>query len=74
MLPDAAAALEQIDKIYAAKGERFFDTLDARRVVSQARIDNAEALGDLWIAAAEIEAVAQVSPCPFPASQFSPTR
>jgi cobalt-zinc-cadmium efflux system outer membrane protein len=59
VLPDAAAALEQIDKVYAAKGERFFDTLDARRVLAQARIDSAQALGDLWAAVAEIEAVAQ---------------
>ena len=61
MLPDAAAALEQIDKVYAAKGERFFDTLDARRVLTQARIDYAQALGDLWAAVAEIEAVTQTS-------------
>jgi outer membrane protein, heavy metal efflux system len=59
VLPDAAAALKQIDKVYAAKGERFFDTLDARRVLAQARIDYAQALGDLWAAIAEIEAVAQ---------------
>jgi outer membrane protein, heavy metal efflux system len=59
VLPDAAAALEQIDKVYEAKGERFFDTLDARRVLSYARIDYAQALGELWAAVAEIEAVAQ---------------
>lgn len=59
VLPDAATALEQIDKIYAARGERFFDTLDARRVLAQARIDYAQFLGDLWAAVAEIEAVAQ---------------
>jgi outer membrane protein, heavy metal efflux system len=59
VLPDASAALDQIDKVYAAKGERFFDTLDARRVLSQARIDAAQALGDLWAAVAEIEAVIQ---------------
>jgi cobalt-zinc-cadmium efflux system outer membrane protein len=59
VLPDAAAALEQIDKVYAAKGERFFDTLDARRVLAQARIDYAQALGDLWAALAEIEAITQ---------------
>ena len=59
MLPDAAAALEQIDKVYEAKSERFFDTLDARRVLSQARIDYAQALGELWSAVAEIEAVSQ---------------
>jgi cobalt-zinc-cadmium efflux system outer membrane protein len=59
VLPDAAAALAQIDKVYEARGERFFDTLDARRVLAQARIDYAQTLGDLWAAAAEIEAVAQ---------------
>jgi cobalt-zinc-cadmium efflux system outer membrane protein len=59
VLPDAAAALEQIDKVYAARGERFFDTLDARRVLAQARIDFAQFLGDLWAAVAEIEAVTQ---------------
>jgi cobalt-zinc-cadmium efflux system outer membrane protein len=59
VLPAAAAALAQIDKVYEVRGERFFDTLDARRVLSQARIDYAQALGDLWAAAAEIEAVAQ---------------
>jgi len=59
VLPDAAAALEQIDRVYAARGERFLDTLDARRVLTQARIDYAQSLGDLWSAAAEIEAVAQ---------------
>lgn len=59
VLPDAAAALEQIDRVYAARGERFLDTLDARRVLTQARIDYAQSLGDLWAAAAEIEAVSQ---------------
>ncbi len=59
VLPDAAAALEQIDRVYAARGERFLDTLDARRVLTQARIDYAQSLGDLWAAVAEIEAVAQ---------------
>jgi cobalt-zinc-cadmium efflux system outer membrane protein len=59
VLPDAATALEQIDRVYAARGERFLDTLDARRVLTQARIDYAQALGDLWAAAAEVEAVAQ---------------
>lgn len=59
VLPDAEAALGQIEKVYAARGERFFDTLDARRVLAQARIDYAQFLGDLWAAAAEIEAVAQ---------------
>jgi cobalt-zinc-cadmium efflux system outer membrane protein len=59
VLPDAAAALEQIDRVYAARGERFLDTLDARRALAQARIDYAQFLGDLWAAVAEIEAVAQ---------------
>jgi cobalt-zinc-cadmium efflux system outer membrane protein len=59
VLPEAAAALEQIDRVYAVRGERFYDTLDARRVLSQARIEYAESLGDLWAAAAEIEAVIQ---------------
>jgi outer membrane protein, heavy metal efflux system len=62
VLPDAAAALEQIDAVYAAKGERFFDTIDARRVLAQARIDYAQAVGDLWTAVAEIEAVTQGLP------------
>jgi cobalt-zinc-cadmium efflux system outer membrane protein len=60
VLPDAAAALEQIDKVYEARGERFFDTLDARRVLTQTRIEYAQALGDLWAAVAEIEAVVQL--------------
>lgn len=60
ILPDAEAALGQIEKVYATRGERFFDTLDARRVLAQARIDYAQSLGDLWAAAAEIEAVAQI--------------
>lgn len=59
VLPEAAAALELIDKVYAARGERFFDTLDARRVLAQARIDAAQFRGELGAAAAEIEAVAQ---------------
>ena len=59
VLPDAAAALEQIDAIYAAKGERFFDTIDARRVLAQARIDYAQAIGDLWTAVTEIETITQ---------------
>lgn len=59
ILPNAAAALEQIDRVYAVKPERFFDTLDARRVLAQARIDYAQTLGDLWTAAVEIEAVVQ---------------
>ena len=60
VLPDAVAALEQIDKVYEARGERFFDTLDARRVLTQARIDYAQTLGDLWAAVAEIEAITQL--------------
>src|SRR5262249_14052261 len=30
ILPDARAALEQVEKVYEAKGERFFETVDAR--------------------------------------------
>lgn len=62
VIPDATAALTQVDKVYEAKGERFFDTLDARRVLTTARIEYANALGELFAAAAEIEAVAQTSP------------
>jgi cobalt-zinc-cadmium efflux system outer membrane protein len=61
VLPDAAAALDQIERVYAVRGERFFDTLDARRAHSQARIDNAQFLGDLWAAVAEIDAVTQAT-------------
>ncbi len=46
ILPDAEAALGQIEKMYAARGERLSDTLDARRVLAQARIDHAQTLGD----------------------------
>jgi cobalt-zinc-cadmium efflux system outer membrane protein len=60
VLPDAATALEQIDKVYAARGERFLDTLDARRVLTQARIDYTQTRGDLWSAKAEIEAIIQL--------------
>lgn len=59
ILPDARTALEQVEKIYEARGERFFETLDARRVLAQARIDYVQALGDAWQAVAEIEAVVQ---------------
>jgi cobalt-zinc-cadmium efflux system outer membrane protein len=62
VMPDAALALEQIDKVYGARGERFLDTLDARRVLTQARIDYAQTLGDLWASVAEIEAVTQTCP------------
>jgi cobalt-zinc-cadmium efflux system outer membrane protein len=62
ILPDAAAAVEQIDRVYAVKPERFYDTLDARRVLAQARIDYAQTVGDLWAALAEIEAVTQQCP------------
>lgn len=57
VLPDAAV-LDQTDRVYAARGERFIDTLDARRILTQARIDYAQFLGELWSAATEIEAVA----------------
>ena len=59
VIPDATAALAQVDKVYEAKGERFFDTLDARRVLTSARIEYANTLGELFAAAAEIEAVTQ---------------
>jgi len=45
--------------VYAARGERFFDPLDARRMLTQSRIDYAQTLGDLWTAA-EVEGVAQL--------------
>jgi cobalt-zinc-cadmium efflux system outer membrane protein len=61
VLPDAETALTQIDRVYALKGERFLDTLDARRVLTLARIDYAQALGDLRAALAEIEAVTQIA-------------
>jgi cobalt-zinc-cadmium efflux system outer membrane protein len=59
VIPDATAALAQVDKVYEAKGERFFDTLDARRVLTSARIEYANMLGELWAAAAEIESLIQ---------------
>ncbi|HJZ93264.1 MAG TPA: TolC family protein [Gemmataceae bacterium] len=59
ILPDARAALEQVEKVYEAKGERFFETLDARRVLAQARIDYLQALGDCWQALSEIEGLTQ---------------
>jgi cobalt-zinc-cadmium efflux system outer membrane protein len=59
ILPDARAAFEQVQAVYEARGERFFDTLDARRVLTQARIDYAQTLGDLWSAVADIEAITQ---------------
>jgi outer membrane protein, heavy metal efflux system len=59
ILPDAQAALEQVEKVYEAKGERFFETLDARRVLAQARIDHLQALGDCWQALSEIEGLTQ---------------
>lgn len=59
ILPQASAALEQIDKIYAFRGERFTDTLDARRTLAQARIEYAQLQGEIWIAAAEIESLVQ---------------
>ena len=59
VLPDARTALEQVEKVYEARGERFFETLDARRVLAQARIDYIQALGDAWQASSEIEAIVQ---------------
>lgn len=57
VIPDATAALAQVDKDYEAKVERFFDTLNARRVFSTARLEYANLLGELWVA--EIEALIQ---------------
>ena len=59
ILPDARTALEQVERVYEARGERFFETLDARRVLAQARIDYIQALGDAWQAVSEIEALTQ---------------
>jgi cobalt-zinc-cadmium efflux system outer membrane protein len=59
VLADARTALEQVEKVYEARGERFFETLDARRVLSQARIDYVQALGDTWQAVSEIESLVQ---------------
>jgi cobalt-zinc-cadmium efflux system outer membrane protein len=61
ILPDARTALEQVEKVYEARGERFFETLDARRVVAQARIDYVQALADAWQAATEIESLTRPS-------------
>jgi outer membrane protein, heavy metal efflux system len=57
ILPDARTALEQVEKVYEARGERFFETLDARRVVAQARIDQIQAVADAWQAVTEIESL-----------------
>jgi cobalt-zinc-cadmium efflux system outer membrane protein len=59
VLPDARTALEQVERVYEVRGERFFETLDARRVLSQARIDYVQALGDAWQAVSEIESLIQ---------------
>jgi cobalt-zinc-cadmium efflux system outer membrane protein len=59
ILPDARTALEQVENVYEVRGERFFETLDARRVLAQARIDYLLALGDAWQAITEIETVSQ---------------
>ena len=55
LLEDLRRHSPKVDKVYEAKGERFFDTLDSRRVLTTARIEYANALGELW--AAEIEAL-----------------
>jgi outer membrane protein, heavy metal efflux system len=62
VLPDARTALEQVERVYEARGERFFETLDARRVLAQVRIDYVQALGDAWQATAEIESLVQGPP------------
>ena len=59
ILSQATAALEQIEKIYDLRGERFTDTLDARRTLAQARIEYAQLQGEIWIAATEIESIVQ---------------
>jgi cobalt-zinc-cadmium efflux system outer membrane protein len=59
ILPQAASALEQIEKIYDLRGERFTDTLDARRTLAQARIEYAQLQGEVWMIAAEIESIVQ---------------
>ena len=50
-----------MEKIYEVRGERFFETLDARRVLAQSLIDHLQAVGDLWQAASEIEAITQTT-------------
>ena len=59
ILPDARTALEQVEKVYEVRGERFFETLDARRVLAQARIDYIQALADAWQAVSEIDVIVQ---------------
>ncbi len=66
ILPEAARALEQVRRLYEAKGERFFDVLDAQRTLSQARLDYVQALGELWKAVGEIEGLLQQEPQPRP--------
>ncbi|HEX3152879.1 MAG TPA: TolC family protein [Gemmataceae bacterium] len=61
VIPDATTALKQVEMIYEAKGERFFETLDARRVLAQARVDYRQALGDAWQAISEIEGIVQAT-------------
>jgi cobalt-zinc-cadmium efflux system outer membrane protein len=61
ILPDARIALEQVQQVYEVRGERFFETLDVRRVLAQARIDYLQAVGDAWQAASEIEGLAPSS-------------
>jgi cobalt-zinc-cadmium efflux system outer membrane protein len=71
VIPDARSALAQVEKVYAATGQRFFETLDARRVLAQARIDYLQALGDAWQAVGEIEAITQPSAAVAPDSDAS---
>ena len=46
-------------QIYEARGERFFELLDAQKTLAQARIDRLDMLGSLHAALAEIEAACQ---------------
>src|SRR5204863_340650 len=57
---DATRAIEQVRQIYEARGERFFEMLDARRMLAQARIDRLNTLGELHAARAEIDAIVQL--------------
>jgi cobalt-zinc-cadmium efflux system outer membrane protein len=59
ILPDANKAVDQVRQIYEARGERFFELLDAQKTLAQARIDRLDMLGSLHAALAEIEAACQ---------------
>ena len=64
VIPDATKAIEQVRQIYEARGERFFETLDARRTLAQSRIDRLNALGEWHTARAELDAITQLTPLP----------